>query len=36
MAVNAVMPNPLRQPRATMSLLVALSSALGPPRKCLV
>lgn len=36
MPVNAVMPNPLRQPRATMSLLVPLSSALGLPRKCLV
>lgn len=36
MPVNAVMPNPLRQPRATMSLLVPLSSALGLPCKCLV
>ena len=36
MPVNAVIPNPLRQPRATMSLLVPLSSALGLSHKCLV
>lgn len=33
MSVNAVMPNPLRQPRATMSLLVPLSFAMVLPGK---